>query len=132
MLVPPNGYLERLRAICDKHGILLIFDEVITGFGRLGTAFAAERFGVTPDMIVFAKAITNGIEQRADLLNRVLGDLYGAQTLLKSGAIPPPVIFGHRGFLAPAEGLQPAGGRHLLQYAASDLQSSVATFSVTG
>ena len=61
VLVPPNGYLERLRAICDKHGILLIFDEVITGFGRLGTAFAAERFGVTPDMIVFAKAITNGI-----------------------------------------------------------------------
>ena len=64
------------------------------------------------------EAIANGIEQRADLLNRVLGDLYGAQTLLKSGAIPPPVIFGHRGFLAPAEGLQPAGGRHLLQYAA--------------
>ena len=64
------------------------------------------------------EAIASGIEQRADLLNRVLGDLYGAQTLLKSGAIPPPVIFGHRGFLAPAEGLKPIGGRHLLQYAA--------------
>ncbi|HEV7575961.1 MAG TPA: circularly permuted type 2 ATP-grasp protein [Caldimonas sp.] len=62
--------------------------------------------------------IAAGIEQRADLLNRVLGDLYGAQTLLKSGAIPPPVIFGHRGFLSPAEGLRPKGGRHLLQYAA--------------
>ncbi|MEP6739216.1 MAG: circularly permuted type 2 ATP-grasp protein [Caldimonas sp.] len=62
--------------------------------------------------------IATGIEQRADLLNRVLGDLYGAQSLLKSGAIPPPVIFGHRGFLGPAEGLKPVGGRHLLQYAA--------------
>ena len=64
------------------------------------------------------EGIAAGIEQRADLLNRVLGDLYGPQTLMKSGLIPPPVIFGHRGFLAPAEGLKPAGGRHLLQYAA--------------
>ena len=60
VLPPPKGYLERLRAICDKHGILLIFDEVITGFGRLGHAFAAERYGVMPDMITFAKGITNG------------------------------------------------------------------------
>jgi len=60
VLPPPKGYLERLRAICDRHGILLIFDEVITGFGRLGHAFAAERYGVTPDMIVFAKGITSG------------------------------------------------------------------------
>lgn len=59
VLVPPQGYLERLREICDRHGILLIFDEVITGFGRLGTATAAERFGVTPDMITLAKGITN-------------------------------------------------------------------------
>jgi beta-alanine--pyruvate transaminase len=60
VLPPPKGYLERLRAICDKHGILLIFDEVITGFGRLGHAFAAERYGVVPDMITFAKGITSG------------------------------------------------------------------------
>ena len=60
VLPPPKGYLERLRAICDKHGILLIFDEVITGFGRLGYAFAAERYGVVPDMITFAKGITSG------------------------------------------------------------------------
>ena len=59
VLVPPNGYLQRLRAICDRHGILLIFDEVITGFGRLGAATAAERFGVTPDLITLAKGITN-------------------------------------------------------------------------
>ena len=60
VLPPPKGYLEKLRAICDRHGILLIFDEVITGFGRLGYAFAAERYGVIPDMIVFAKGITSG------------------------------------------------------------------------
>jgi beta-alanine--pyruvate transaminase len=59
VLVPPRGYLERLRDICDQHGILLIFDEVITGFGRLGTAFAAQFFGVTPDLIAMAKGITN-------------------------------------------------------------------------
>ena len=61
VIVPPVGYLKRLREICTKHGILLIFDEVITGFGRLGTAFAAQRFDVVPDMIAFAKAVTNGI-----------------------------------------------------------------------
>ena len=60
VLPPPKGYLERLRAICDKHGILLIFDEVITGYGRMGYAFAAERYGVQPDMITFAKGITSG------------------------------------------------------------------------
>ncbi len=59
VLVPPLGYLERLREICDRHGILLIFDEVITGFGRLGAATASERLGVTPDMITLAKGITN-------------------------------------------------------------------------
>ncbi len=60
VLPPPKGYLQRLREICDKHGILLIFDEVITGFGRLGTPFAANYFGVTPDMMTTAKGITNG------------------------------------------------------------------------
>ncbi len=60
VLVPPRGYLERLRDICTKHGILLIFDEVITGFGRLGTCFGADYFGVTPDIITVAKGITNG------------------------------------------------------------------------
>jgi beta-alanine--pyruvate transaminase len=60
VLPPPKGYLQRLRAICDKHGILLVFDEVITGFGRLGHAFAAERYGVVPDLITFAKGITSG------------------------------------------------------------------------
>ena len=60
VLLPPTGYLKRLREICDKHGILLIFDEVITGFGRLGSPFAAGHFGVTPDLMCAAKGITNG------------------------------------------------------------------------
>ena len=60
VLVPPKGYLERLREICDTHGILLVFDEVICGFGRTGKAFAAQSFGVTPDIITMAKALTNG------------------------------------------------------------------------
>ena len=59
--LPPKGYLKRLREICDKHGILLIFDEVITGFGRLGSNFAADYYGVVPDMLNFAKGVTNGV-----------------------------------------------------------------------
>lgn len=61
-LVPPRGYLARLRELCDQHGILLVFDEVITGFGRTGHAFAAQSFGVTPDMITMAKALTNAAQ----------------------------------------------------------------------
>ena len=60
VLIPPQGYLQRLRDICDKHGILLIFDEVITGFGRTGQPFGAQTFGVTPDLMTVAKGITNG------------------------------------------------------------------------
>ena len=60
-LVPPKGYLQKLREICDKHGILLIFDEVICGWGRMGSVFASQEFGVVPDMMVLAKATTNGV-----------------------------------------------------------------------
>jgi beta-alanine--pyruvate transaminase len=59
--IPPKGYVKRLREICDQHGILLIFDEVITGFGRLGVNFGADFYGVVPDMLNFAKAVTNGV-----------------------------------------------------------------------
>ncbi len=62
VLVPPKGYLKRLREICDQHGILLVFDEVITGFGRTGQAFAAQSFGVTPDVMTMAKALTNAAQ----------------------------------------------------------------------
>lgn len=60
VLIPPKGYLQRLRDICDKHGILLIFDEVITGYGRMGSNFAADYYGVIPDIITTAKGLTNG------------------------------------------------------------------------
>ena len=70
ILPPPVGYLERLRDICTRHGILLIFDEVITAFGRLGASFAAERFGVVPDIITTAKGLTNGAVPMGAVLTR--------------------------------------------------------------
>ncbi|MNU69818.1 Omega-amino acid--pyruvate aminotransferase [compost metagenome] len=70
MLPPPRGYLKRLREICDKHGILLIFDEVITGFGRVGSNFASDLFGVTPDLITTAKGLTNGAVPMGAVLMR--------------------------------------------------------------
>jgi beta-alanine--pyruvate transaminase len=76
VIVPPVGYLERLRELCTKHGILLVFDEVITGFGRMGAAFAAERFGVTPDIIAFAKGVNNGAVPLAGVIVR--RDIYDA------------------------------------------------------
>ncbi|CAH0529125.1 aspartate aminotransferase family protein [Vibrio hippocampi] len=77
VIVPPEGYLQRLRAICDQHDILLIFDEVITGFGRAGRYFGAQAFGVTPDMICVAKQLTNGaIPMGAVLAKQEIHDLF--------------------------------------------------------
>ncbi len=76
ILVPPLGYLQRLREICDQHGILLIFDEVITAFGRIGAAFGAERFGVVPDIITTAKGLTNGVVPMGAVLVR--NEIYDA------------------------------------------------------
>ena len=77
VVMPPQGYLKRLREICDKHGILLIFDEVITGFGRTGSAFAAQEFGVTPDMITCAKGLTNGcVPMGAVLVSKKIYDAF--------------------------------------------------------
>jgi beta-alanine--pyruvate transaminase len=75
VLLPPEGYLERLRSIASRHGILLIFDEVITGFGRLGKAFAADYFGVVPDIVTVAKGLTNGcVPMGAVLASRTIHD----------------------------------------------------------
>lgn len=76
VLVPPKGYLEKLRAICDKYGLLLIFDEVITGFGRLGAPFASQYFGVTPDMMTIAKGLTNAAVPMGGVVVR--GGIYDA------------------------------------------------------
>jgi beta-alanine--pyruvate transaminase len=70
VLPAPKGYLKRLREICDKHDILLIFDEVITGFGRLGAPFASERYGVTPDLLTFAKGVTNAAAPMGGVIAR--------------------------------------------------------------
>jgi beta-alanine--pyruvate transaminase len=80
-LPPPIGYLNRLREICDQHGILLVFDEVITGWGRMGEAFAAQRFAVTPDLLTMAKAITNGAQPMGAVAAR--RDIY--DTITDSG-----------------------------------------------
>ena len=95
VLPAPKGYLQRLRAICDKHGILLIFDEVITGFGRLGYAFAAERYGVVPDMITFAKGITSGTraDGRRDRAQTDLRRLH-ARPRARGRAVPRLHLFG--------------------------------------
>ena len=76
VLLPPKGYLQRLREICDQHGILLIFDEVITGFGRLGSSFAAEHYGVRPDIMTLAKGLTSGTVPMGAVLTS--GDIYDA------------------------------------------------------
>ena len=86
VLIPPQGYLKRLREICDKHGILLIFDEVITGFGRTGNPFGAQTFGVTPDLMTLAKGLTNGcVPMGAVLAQQKIHDAFmtGAENLIE-------------------------------------------------
>jgi beta-alanine--pyruvate transaminase len=85
VLLPPEGYLERLREICDRHGILLIFDEVICAFGRCGDTFAATRFDVTPDLITTAKGLTSGSVPMGAVLAK--GDIYQTFMTGPEGAI---------------------------------------------
>ena len=89
VLVPPRGYLERIRAICDRYGILLVFDEVICGFGRTGEPFAATSFGVTPDIITMAKALTNGAQPMGAVAVR--NDIYG--TIVDAAPAGGPEFF---------------------------------------
>jgi beta-alanine--pyruvate transaminase len=88
-LPPPRGYLERVREICDAHGILLVFDEVITGWGRTGQPFAAQTFGITPDLITMAKAITNGAQPMgAVAVKRAIHD-----AIVERGPLHAPEFF---------------------------------------
>ena len=124
VLIPPVGYLERLRALCDAHGILLIFDEVITGFGRTGSAFGATTFGVTPDMITLAKGITNGaVPMGAVCVARTLHDTvidraqpgieffhgytYSGHPLAAAAGIATLAIYGREGLFARAAAMAP-------------------------
>jgi beta-alanine--pyruvate transaminase len=126
ILVPPVGYLQRLREICTKHGIILIFDEVITGFGRTGQAFAADTFGVTPDIMTMAKAITNGsipmaaIAVREDIQQTILdaappntveffhGYTYSAHPVACAAALATLKIFREEDTFARVRELAPA------------------------
>jgi beta-alanine--pyruvate transaminase len=89
VIVPPRGYLERIREICDRYGILLVFDEVICGFGRTGQPFAAGSFGVTPDVITMAKALTNGAQPMGAVAVR--GDIY--RTIVDTAPEDSPEFF---------------------------------------
>ena len=124
VLPPPVGYLERLREICDRHGILLIFDEVITGFGRLGEAFAAERFAVRPDMITMAKGLTNAaVPMSAVAVAKPIYDTlmegppgvelfhgytYSGHPLACAAALATLGIYAEEGLFARARALEPA------------------------
>ncbi len=126
ILVPPKGYLERLREICTRHGILLIFDEVITGFGRTGQAFAADTFGVVPDIMTLAKAISNGsipmaaVAVREDVQQTILdaappenveffhGYTYSAHPVACAAALATLKIFREEDTFARVRALTPA------------------------
>ena len=124
VLVPPVGYLERLREITSRHGILLIFDEVITAFGRLGAAFAAERFGVVPDIIAVAKGITSGavpmgaVLVRDEIRDTVVGNApdaielfhgytYSGHPLASAAAMAALDVYEEEGLFERARGLEP-------------------------
>ncbi|MEI5667329.1 aminotransferase class III-fold pyridoxal phosphate-dependent enzyme [Bosea sp. CCNWLW174] len=117
---PPKGYLECLRAICDRHGILLIFDEVITGFGRLGSPFAAQAYGVRPDLMSCAKGMTNGAVPMGGVL--VAGHVYEAFM-----AGPPEAIELFHGYTYSAHPLACAAGLATLDvFAEQDILGSLA------
>jgi beta-alanine--pyruvate transaminase len=125
VLVPPRGYLDRLREICDRHGILLVFDEVMTGFGRTGMAFAAQAFGVLPDIMTVAKALTNGavpmgaVVVRDEIYERITasapedaieffhGYTYSAHPLACAAGLATQRIFREEGIFERAAALAP-------------------------
>ena len=115
VLPPPKGYLNRLREICDKHDILLIFDEVITGFGRMGSLTGAEEFGVTPDIMTLAKQITNGaIPMGAVVLGSEIYD-----TFMENGGPDYMVEFPH-GYTCSAHPVACAAGLAALDLLVND------------
>jgi beta-alanine--pyruvate transaminase len=114
VIVPPHGYLERIREICDRYGILLVFDEVICGFGRTGEPFAATSFGVTPDLITMAKALTNGAQPMGAVAVR--NDIY--RTILDAAPEHSPEFF--HGYTYSAHPAACAAGLATLELYASE------------
>jgi beta-alanine--pyruvate transaminase len=123
VLVPPKGYLKRLRETCDKYGILLIFDEVITGFGRLATPFASDYFGVEPDMMTTAKGLTNGVVPMGAVFSKAFihdafmeapagielfhGYTYSGHPLACAAALATLEVFKEQGIIENAKAIQP-------------------------
>ncbi len=133
VLVPPEGYLERIREICDRHGILLIFDEVITGFGRVGDAFAADHFGILPDMMTMAKGLTtatvpmSAVAVRKEIYDTFMdgpagveifhGYTYSAHPLACAAGLAALDVYSEEGLFARAAALGPKweGAIHALK-----------------
>jgi beta-alanine--pyruvate transaminase len=149
ILPPPVGYLERLRDICTRHGILLIFDEVITGFGRVGASFAAERFGVLPDMITCAKGLTNGaipmgsvivrsavhdamMEGPAHLPELFHGYTYSGHPVAAAAALAALDIYADEGTFASARALEPLFEDLLHSFAGHPKVVDVRNFGLMG
>ncbi len=158
VLPPPQGYLQKLRAICDKHGILLIFDEVISGFGRLGHAFAAERYGVTPDLMTFAKGVTSGtVPMGGVLASRAIhetlmrgpehavevthGYTYSAHPLACAAGLATLDLYREEGLFERARALEPdwaaavhglRGGRNVVDIRTLGLTAAVELASLEG
>jgi adenosylmethionine-8-amino-7-oxononanoate aminotransferase len=145
--VPPAGYLERLREITRKHGILLIFDEVITGFGRLGAATAAEFFGVTPDIITLAKGLTNGaVPMGAVVASRALHDTviasaapgieffhgytYSGHPLAAAAGLATLALYREESLFARANGLALPSRRQRMGFATRRMSQTSATWAL--
>jgi beta-alanine--pyruvate transaminase len=149
VLPPPVGYLERLREICDRHGILLIFDEVITAFGRVGDAFGAQRFGVMPDIINMAKGLTNGVipmgavmvrdpiyeafmqgpEQAIELFH---GYTYSGHPVAAAAGVATLEVYAEEGTFAQARSLEPHFEETLHSLADHPLVTDVRNFGLMG
>jgi len=125
VIVPPNGYLNRLRAICDRHDVLLIFDEVLTGFGRTGASFGAELFGVRPDIMTLAKNLTNA----AVPMGAVVASDAIYQTFMREGGPEYQIEFFH-GYTYSAHPLACAAGLAALDiYERENMVERVATLA---
>lgn len=149
VLPPPVGYLERLREICDRHGILLIFDEVITAFGRVGDSFAAQRFGVKPDIINMAKGLTNGVipmgavlvrdeiyeafmQGPRDAIELFHGYTYSGHPVASAAGIATLDAYEEEGAFASARELEPLFENELHSLADHPLVTDVRNFGLMG
>ncbi len=149
VIPPPAGYLERLREICDRHGILLIFDEVINAWGRIGEAFGAQRFGVTPDIITTAKGMTNGVipmgavlvrdeiydafmDGPAHMIELFHGYTYSGHAVAAAAGVATLQVYDEEGTFAQSRGLEPRFEEILHSFDDHPLVIDVRNFGLMG